>query len=109
MAREVDWEIAAMDGNTIDIGRLVETRKLNGFHVYMVFLGLLILLIDGMDFAAANVAAPQIIKALGTDRAAMGQVFAYGNFGILCGSLLFGFIGDIYGRKIGAICGVFSY
>jgi MFS transporter, AAHS family, 4-hydroxybenzoate transporter len=104
-----NWEVAAMDGNAIDIGRLVETRKLNRFHVYMVFLGLLILLIDGMDFAAANVAAPRIIKALGTDRAAMGQVFAYGNFGILCGSLLFGFIGDIYGRKIGAIAGVYAY
>ena len=59
----------------------------------VIFIGAVLLLIDGMDFAAANVAAPQIIKALGTDRAAMGQVFAYGNFGILCGSLLFGFIG----------------
>jgi AAHS family 4-hydroxybenzoate transporter-like MFS transporter len=98
-----------MDGNTIEIGQLVETRKLNCFHLTMVFLGCLILLVDGMDFAAANVAAPQILKALGANRAAMGQVFAYGNFGILVGSLLFGFIGDIYGRKTGAICGVFAY
>jgi AAHS family 4-hydroxybenzoate transporter-like MFS transporter len=98
-----------MDGNTIEINQLVETRKLNRFHVTMVFLGCLILWVDGMDFAAANVTAPQIVKALGTDRAAMGQVFAYGNFGILVGSLLFGFIGDIYGRKIGAISGVLAY
>ncbi|HTH99280.1 MAG TPA: MFS transporter [Stellaceae bacterium] len=94
---------------TIEIGQLVETQRLNAFHLYMVVLGCLILTVDGMDFASANVAAPQILKALGASRAAMGQVFASGNFGILIGSLTFGFIGDIYGRKNGAIFSIFVY
>jgi len=39
----------------------------------------------------------------------MGLIFGAGNFGILLGTLVFGYVGDLRGRKIGAIAGVFAY
>jgi MFS transporter, AAHS family, 4-hydroxybenzoate transporter len=95
--------------HAIEISQLVETRPLNRFHVLVVSLCILVLYVDGIDFAAANVAAPQIVKALSLDGSAMGLIFAAGNFGILIGTVVFGYVGDLHGRKIGAIGGVLAY
>jgi AAHS family 4-hydroxybenzoate transporter-like MFS transporter len=95
--------------HVIEVSQLVDARPLNRFHILVVSLCILILYVDGIDFAAANVAAPQIVKALGLDGGAMGLIFGAGNFGILIGTLVFGYIGDLYGRKIGAIGGVLAY
>jgi AAHS family 4-hydroxybenzoate transporter-like MFS transporter len=97
------------ENHVIEVSRLVEARPLNRFHILVVSLCILILYVDGIDFAAANVAAPQIVKALGLSGNAMGLVFGAGNFGILLGTILFGYVGDRYGRKIGAIGGVLAY
>ena len=52
--------------------------------------------------------APVLIKQWGITPAAMGVVFSVGLFGLLVGSIVFGWIGDRYGRKramiIGALC-----
>jgi AAHS family 4-hydroxybenzoate transporter-like MFS transporter len=96
-------------GHVIDIDQLAETRPLNRFHILVVCLCVLILYVDGIDFAAANVAAPRIVKALKLDGGAMGLIFGAGNFGILVGTIIFGYIGDLRGRKIGAIGGVLAY
>ncbi len=93
----------------IDVSELVDSGRFNRFHLRIILMAVLILWVDGTDFAAANVAAPDIIRALHTDRAAMGLVFGAGNFGILLGSLVFGYVGDLYGRKVGAIGGVLAY
>ena len=93
----------------VDVSELVDSGRFNRFHWRIILMAVLILWVDGTDFAAANVAAPDIIRALHTDRGAMGMVFGAGNFGILVGSLFFGYVGDLYGRKIGAIGGVLAY
>ena len=69
----------------------------------------LILFADGLDFSAANVAAPAILRAFHAEKSAMGFVFGWGYFGIFLGSLFFGWIGDRFGRKVGAISGVLAY
>ena len=93
----------------IDVGALLETRRLASFHWLTLTLGCLILFVDGLDFSAANVGAPAIIRAFTADKSAMGVVFAWGYFGILIGSFAFGYLGDKYGRKLGAILGVLAY
>jgi AAHS family 4-hydroxybenzoate transporter-like MFS transporter len=107
--RNATRENTMADRRIIEINELVDKARLNRFHFLLVAMVMLILWVDGTDFAAANVAAPQITKALGVDRGAMGQVFGAGNFGILLGSLLFGYVGDQFGRKVGAIGGVLAY
>ncbi len=98
-----------MTAPRVDVAELVDSGRLNPLQWRIVLMAVLILWVDGTDFAAANVAAPDIIRALHTDRAAMGMVFGAGNFGILVGSLFFGYVGDMYGRKLGAIAGVLAY
>src|SRR5207248_3201990 len=60
-------------------------------------------------FSAANVGAPAILRAFNAEKSAMGIVFSAGFVGILTGSLIFGYIGDRFGRKMGAILGVLAY
>ncbi|HYM18883.1 MAG TPA: MFS transporter [Micropepsaceae bacterium] len=93
----------------IDVGALIENKKLGSFHWLVLALGCLILYVDGMDYTAANVGAPAILRAFHADRSAMTPVFGWGYFGMLLGSALFGVLGDRYGRKLGAILGVLAY
>src|SRR5215831_12440770 len=95
--------------NEIDVGALIENKKLGSFHWLVLALGCLILYVDGMDYTAANVGAPAILRAFNADRSAMGPVFGWGYFGMLLGSALFGILGDRYGRKLGVILGVLAY
>jgi AAHS family 4-hydroxybenzoate transporter-like MFS transporter len=100
-----------MDTNPreVDVSELLENRRMGAFQWLTLILGCLILFVDGLDFSAANVGAPAILRAFSAEKSAMGFVFSAGFVGILIGSLLFGYIGDKYGRKVGAIAGVLAY
>jgi len=93
----------------IDVGELLESRKLGRFHAVAFALCFLILFVDGLDYSAANVGAPAILRAFNAEREAMGTVFGWGYFGIFIGSVVFGIVGDRYGRKLGAVLGVLAY
>src|ERR1700680_516161 len=93
----------------VDVGALLENRPLGRFQWLTLILGCLILFVDGLDFSAANVGAPAILRAFHAGKSAMGIVFSAGFVGILTGSLIFGYIGDRFGRKTGAILGVLAY
>jgi AAHS family 4-hydroxybenzoate transporter-like MFS transporter len=93
----------------VDVGALLENRKLNRFHALTLGLCVLILLVDGLDFSASNVGAPSIIRGLSIERSEMSFIQSSGYFGIFVGSLLFGYLGDRFGRRLGAILGVLAY
>jgi MFS transporter, AAHS family, 4-hydroxybenzoate transporter len=101
-----------MDGTAtreIDVGELLENRRLGPFHAFTFFLCFLILFVDGLDYSAANVGAPAILRTFNAERAAMGTVLVSGYIGIFIGSVVFGIVGDRYGRRLGAILGVIAY
>src|ERR1700676_3214258 len=75
---------------TIDFGELLARQKLSRWHFATLTFCFLVLFIDGLDFNAINVAAPAILRAWHIERSAMGFVFGAGNFGILLGTILFG-------------------
>src|SRR6516164_8008953 len=89
----------------IDIGTLLEERRLGAFQLQVLLLGVLILFVDGLDFSASNVGAPAVARAFGVDRSAVSVVLSSGFFGILVGSFAFGYLGDKIGRRWGAILG----
>ncbi len=93
----------------IDVGELLENRRLGRFHAVTFGLCFLILFVDGLDYSTVNVAAPAILKSFHTETGAMGIVFGSVFVGILIGSVIFGYIGDRYGRKLGAVLGVLAY
>ncbi len=69
----------------------------------------LVVVVDGLDFGAGNVGAPAILRAFGAEKSAMGLVFGWMYTGILLGSIIFGYVGDRFGRRVGAIAGVLTY
>src|SRR3954468_23331541 len=93
----------------VDVAELLETRAMGRFQWLMLLFGCLILFVDGLDFSAINVGAPAILRAFGAQKSELGFVVSAGFVGILIGSLLFGYIGDKFGRKTGAIVGVLAY
>src|SRR5215831_18955608 len=93
----------------VEITELLETRRMGRFQWLTLLLGCLILFVDGLDFSAINVGAPAILRAFHVERSALGFAVSAGFVGILIGSLMFGYIGDRFGRKLGAITGVLAY
>jgi len=87
-------------GQTIDIGALIDARKLDGFNVRVVLICWLIMFFDGYDLATLAVAGPSLVKSWGiTSMAQMGYVFAAVLMATIIGTPLFGWIGDRFGRK----------
>jgi AAHS family 4-hydroxybenzoate transporter-like MFS transporter len=102
-------EVAAPHASAVDIGDLLDKQKLSLFHLGTFLLCALIIIVDAADTGSANVAAPAILRAFPADRSVMGWVFAWGAIGVFFGSLIFGYIGDRYGRRVGVLLSVLFY
>lgn len=94
---------------TINVEDLVDEQKIGKFHIRLLIWLFLIMLLDGYDISAVAFAGPQLIKAWGIERSALGIVLSASLFGILIGSFGFGYIGDRYGRKIALIVSCFIF
>ncbi len=83
----------------VPVSSLLDQRGVSGFHVQLIFWSALIALFDGYDIAAISLAAPHLVRDWHLERSALGPVLAASLVGILFGSMLFGWMGDRYGRK----------
>jgi AAHS family 4-hydroxybenzoate transporter-like MFS transporter len=93
----------------IDVAALLDGLKLGRLHIVVFTLCFIALFLDGMDFGTVLVAAPAILRDWHLPQNAMGLVFGAGNLGLLVGAVIFGKIGDRYGRRLGIIAGVLTY
>lgn len=84
---------------TVQVSQLLDERGISSFHVQLIFWSVLIALFDGYDISAIALAAPHLVREWHVERSALGPVLAASNIGVLFGSMLFGWIGDRYGRK----------
>ncbi len=94
---------------TIDVAELVGNAKLGRFHLWMLFLCFLMIFIDAFDLSTINVAAPALLRAFGGDKKTMGWVFSASYFGILVGCWVYGYVGDRWGRRTGALWSILVY
>jgi AAHS family 4-hydroxybenzoate transporter-like MFS transporter len=101
--------VATPQAPAVDLGDLLDKQKLNLFHLGTFLLCALIIIVDAADTGSANVAAPAILRVFPAERSVMGWVFAWGAIGVFFGSLIFGYIGDRYGRRVGVILSVLFY
>ena len=83
----------------VHVSRLLDERGISGFHVQLIVWSVLIALFDGYDISAIALAAPHLVREWHVDRSSLGPVLAASNIGVLFGSMIFGWIGDRYGRK----------
>src|SRR6184192_2417319 len=102
------------DAAVVQVSQLLDERGISGFHIQLIIWSVLIALFDGYDIAAIALAAPELVRAWGVSRAELGPVLSASLVGILFGSMIFGWIGDRYGRKsalIGSLLlfGIFTW
>ena len=97
-----------------DVNKFIDARAVNWFNVRIVLFCFLAVMFDGYDIGAVAFAGPSLVRAWGiTSMAELGTAFSAGLFGILFGSVFFGWLGDRYGRRMAIIAsllvmGVFS-
>jgi MFS transporter, AAHS family, 4-hydroxybenzoate transporter len=99
-----------IQGDTIDVTRLVDDSKVSTFNIKLIAWSFLILVIDGYDTSAVGFAAPALAKAWHiTNMAQLGTMFSAGVAGIMVGAVAFGYAGDRFGRKNTLIAGILFF
>jgi AAHS family 4-hydroxybenzoate transporter-like MFS transporter len=91
------------DAQTIQVSQMLDERGIGAFHIKLVIWTVFISLIDGYDIGAIAFAAPSLIREWHFPPSELGPIFSASLFGILFGSVIFGFVGDRYGRKAALI------
>lgn len=83
----------------INIGALIERRRLSWFHFLILANTALVMCIEGYDMQVAAYAAPAILKNWHLASSYFGPVFGFGLLGNLIGGTILGHLGDSFGRK----------
>jgi len=87
--------------DTIDVARVIDDRRLDGFSWSLIIWSFLIIAFDGYDISAIGSAAPFVMKAWGASNPGVfiGTVISASLVGMLFGAPGLGYSGDAFGRK----------
>ena len=89
----------------IDVHKIADEAKFNGFHGLVLFWCALIIIFDGYDLAVAGIALPSIMKEMGVEPPRAGFMVSSALFGMMFGAIFLGTIADKIGRRWAiAIC-----
>ncbi|MEX3899658.1 hypothetical protein [Paraburkholderia sp. BR10954] len=80
------------DARTVDVSRLIDEQKIGRFAILLIASTWLVMLTDGYELSALAFAAPSLIRAWHIERSVLGPVFGANIFGIMVGSILFGYL-----------------
>ncbi len=88
-----------MKEKQIDVTELVERQTAGRFHFGLWLWLFLVVLLDGYDLLAGGFATPAIIRAWRIPTEEMRYFLSASLFGVMVGAIVFGRMGDRYGRK----------
>ncbi len=89
----------------IDLHKLADQARFNGFHRGVLLWCALIIIFDGYDLAVAGIALPSIMKQMGVSPTNAGFMVSSALFGMMFGAIFLGTIADRIGRRRAiAIC-----
>ncbi len=94
-----------MTAPRLDVDRLVDEQRFDGFNVKLLFWCFLALFADGFEISSLGLAAPHLIRDWDVPPGAMGPMMSASLIGIFVGAPLFGYIGDRFGRRPAIIWG----
>lgn len=83
----------------IDVHKLSDHARFNGFHGTVLFWCALIIIFDGYDLAVAGIALPSIMKEMGVSPTNAGFMVSSALFGMMFGAIFMGTIADRIGRR----------
>lgn len=93
----------------VNVNKVIDEGKFNGFFLGVFILLLLALIFDGYDMGIYGVTLPSVMKDLKLDPTQTGLLASAGMYGMMFGALFFGMLSDIMGRKKVIIIGIFIY
>ena len=93
----------------IDVRELINNRPVGAYQKWVVFLGFLIIALDGFDVAIMGFIAPQLKMDWGLSHQDLGPVLSAALIGLALGALVAGPLADRYGRKIVLVVSVFFF
>ncbi len=85
--------------DVVDVAEIIETQSIGRFAYGLLFWTGLCMLIDGFDFGGLSYVVPRLAREWNIPVSAFGSVLGIGVFGIMVGSIVFGYLGDRIGRK----------
>ena len=83
----------------VKVSDVIDNAKIGGLQIGLFVLCAMCLILDGFDVQCIGYVAPTIFQQWQVPRAALGNVLAAGNFGVLVGSLVFTMVADKIGRR----------
>jgi AAHS family 4-hydroxybenzoate transporter-like MFS transporter len=94
---------------TIDINGTIERIGVGRLAILTIALCFAMMIADGYDFTALAVAVPSILRQWQVSPKDIGLVFSTTFFGLLIGSLFYGWLGDRWGRKFTIVFGTVNF
>ncbi len=88
-----------MSNRLIDIGQLVDEKKISPVHIQDLGLCFLLLWVDGFDITNASYAGPGLVREFHVSPTVLGTLFSAGLIAGLVGTPIFGMLADQLGRK----------
>ncbi|RLA05715.1 MAG: MFS transporter [Gammaproteobacteria bacterium] len=92
-----------------EISAELNRARLSRAQLVVLLLCFLVATFDGMDAQIIAFAAPWMMPDLGLANDQLGIVFAAATVGMALGAALFGYLGDLYGRKRMVVLTVFMF
>ena len=102
-----------MSGPRLDLPQWLDQVRFGAYQARVVLLCFLVTTFDGFDTQAIAFTAPALAQALGVGPRGLAPIITAGVAGMALGAVLFGPLGDRYGRRMAvllatAVFGVFS-
>ena len=84
---------------SINVNEQIDKAKFNPFFLTVFLCGLFIIIFDGYDLNIFGVVMPVLMKDTGLNPTQSGLLASYGLYGMIFGSIFFGWFADKIGRK----------
>ena len=98
-----------MQRQTVDVSVLIETQRVGRFAWSLLGWTFVCMLLDGFDFAGISFVVPAVAREWHVEVGSFGSVLGIGVFGLMVGSIIFGWVGDRIGRKKTIILGCWLF
>ncbi|RLA15906.1 MAG: 4-hydroxybenzoate transporter [Gammaproteobacteria bacterium] len=85
--------------SSVPIVSVIDEAPVSRYQLFIAGLCLLVGIIDGFENGAIAYVAPALANDLSIPLGDIGQIFAAGTIGMMCGTLIMGIFADYWGRK----------
>jgi MFS transporter, AAHS family, 4-hydroxybenzoate transporter len=94
---------------TLRVEPLVDEQSIGRFNIQLLVWSFLAMFADGYDLSAMPFAAPSLVHEWHLSAAVFGPVLSASLWGVFCGALLMGWVGDRFGRRVAITGGCLLY